>query len=67
MLLGAVALVWCLAGLYLVYMYEDRSWLGRWQDIGLLKMLGGMLLMAVWLLAQLTFLNVVRQRIYPIL
>ena len=59
MLLGAVALVWCLAGLYLVYMYEDRSWLGRWQDIGLLKMLGGMLLMAVWLLAQLTFLNVV--------
>lgn len=59
MLLGVVALIWCLAGMYLVYMHEDRSWLGRWQDIGLMKMLGGMLFMAVWLLAQLAFINVV--------
>ena len=59
MLMGLGALIWCLVGLYFVYMYEDRSWLGRWQDVGLLKMLGGILLMSVCVVAQLFFLNTV--------
>ncbi len=57
--IGVLTLVWCLLELYIVYSLDDPLWFSRWREVGILKMLGGLAGMLLWVFIQIALLNCV--------